>query len=757
MTVRYDDSVIGVDTGIVPTHLRATRRSWIFLIVVAAGAWAIVEGAFTLTHIDRAVVPGVYFSRRAHVDLPLPPAARDAGVKPGDRIVAVDGEPVIGAVALAERFEGTPIGVPVDLAFEHDGHVDHASLVTISPSIVVASVRYACGVAFVLIGLAVFWFRPGGRVAWPFMFSSVAYGLTVLFLFGNPRTTQSVLDARIGLFAYPLIGPLFVHLLAVFPRPLRPLLRRPWLVIALDTAGLAIGTGNLVGLTHEPVPAVLLRIGATLNAACAVGAIAIMIWRLRRPAPPADRTRLRALVLATLVALPIPAALTLAEVFHWYTPSDDVHRIAVTGLLLGFPSIVGYAIVRRDLLEIDRAIARAAATSIVVGVVAIAFIGVAILAPRVLAPAGSPTAIAMTAVAAIALLWPIERRVQRRLVAAFANPVEQQRDPIESLAEERHGDQIGDYKIERFLAAGGMGNIYVATKLGAAGFAKPVAIKQLLPEVAVDPEAVERFLDEARVVARLSHPGIVQTLELGHNERGYFIVMEYVDGIDAATLIQRSKRQRQPLPLAIASHIATSISVALDHAHHARDDNGAPLHLVHHDVSPHNVLVDSAGNVKLADFGVAHVRRRPADPERLVGKIGYIAPEQLRRQPADHRADVFAAGIVLYELVTGQHPFAAGSDHLTLRAIAHGRYLPPEMLREDCPASLAQTIDRALASDPERRFPTAAALAESIQSSFPLDSRNAAELGRIVTSMRAVSVEVAGAPTHTLPTARHRS
>jgi hypothetical protein len=740
------------DSGIVPTHLRATRRSWIFLIVVAVAAWAIIEGAFTLARVDRAVVPGVYLSRRARVDVPLPRAAADAGVRLRDRIIAVDGEPVAGAMALAERFEGTPVGVPVDVAFDHDGQIQHASLVTIAPSIIVASVRYACGVAFVLIGLAVFWFRPGGRVTWPFMFASVAYGLTVLFLFGHPRTTQSVLDARIGLFAYPLIGPVFVHLFAVFPRPLRALVRRPWLVLVVDAMGLVVGIGFAVGLTVEPMPVVLLRIGSALNAACTVGAIAIMIWRLRRPAPPRDRTRLRALVLATLVALPIPAALTLAEAFRWYTPSDDLPRLAVAALLLGFPSIVGYAIVRRDLLEIDRAIARAAAISIVVGVVAIAFAGMAIVAPRLLAPTGSPTATAMAAIATIAVLWPIQRRVRDRLIAAFASQADIR--PVVEVAS--RGDQLGDYKVERFLAAGGMGTIYVATKLGAAGFAKPVAIKQLLPEVALDPEAVERFLDEARVVARLSHPGIVQTLELARNDRGYFIVMEYVDGVDAATLIQRVKRQRVALPLAIASHIATSVCVALDHAHHARDDRGAPLHLVHHDVSPHNVLVDRDGNVKLADFGVAHVRRRPSDPERLVGKIGYIAPEQLRREPSDHRVDVFAAGIVLYELVTGQHPFAAGSDTLTLRAIAHGRYLPPEMLREDCPASLAQTIDRALASDPQRRFPTAAALAESIQTSFPLDSRNAAELGRIVANTRTVAAEVAAAATHTLPTARHQ-
>jgi hypothetical protein len=820
-----------------------TRRSWLFLLVATIGAWSIVEGARTLVRVSDAVVPGVFYSLRARVDRPLPERAAAAGIAIGDRIASVDGAAIGSAQDIADH---TPaIGMKVELRVERDGGEHSIVLEALAPSLAIAALRYASGVVFVLIGVLAFWLHPGRRASWPFLLGCVAYGVTVLSLFGNPRATQSLLQARVGLLAYPTIGPLFVHLFAVFPRPLRAIVRRPWLPIALDGIALALGATLALLLTYDAPTDALLRVVAVLNASCAVAAIAILVWRLRRPAPQEDTSRLRALVLATALAFPVPAGYTLAAAFGWWNASDELPLAVIGAVVLCFPMIVGYAMIRRDLFELDRAVARTAAASAAVGLVAVGFAAIAVAVPGLVAPAGSPTATAIVALTALAALWPLQRRVQRRLVAAFGDVGEDRfadlRDSIPPLADRSEaapfgrferkleealdvadaallvrdgtvwrrpstgehvtprtwpqvielvqndttvgafalgrpgsqldlgrrvasaleglaievagalrgtpqGEHVGEYKIERFLAAGGMGNVYLATKVGAAGFAKPVAIKQLLPEIAAEPEAIERFLDEARLVAKLTHPGIVQTLELGQTERGYFIVMEYVAGVDASTLVRRLKRQRRALPVPLACHIVTSACLALEHAHRAN--------LVHHDVSPQNLLIDREGNVKLADFGVAHVRNRPAQRDRLVGKIGYIAPEQLRGDPTDHRVDVFGAGVVLYELVTGQHPFAAGSDYLTLRAIEHGRYLPAEMLREDCPPALAATIDRALSQDLERRFATAAALAEAIQTVYPLDSRRAAELGRLVEAGDAKPSSSLVPANPTLPTAR---
>ena len=752
---------------------------------MALTAFSLVEATRTLIRVRDAVVPGVFYNLKLRVMRPLPDAARDAGIHLGDRLVAIDGRPLADPYALADdlRRIGVDHAIRLEVAGA-DGRDRIAELATFAPIWPTAWFLFAVGLTFALVGIAVFWFHPGRRESWPFLFGCVAWGVAALSGLGIPRIVGAV------------------------------------------------------------------------NAVSLAAIIAIVVWRLRRPAPREDTTRLRALIVAVLLAFPVPVLLVIARELG-LTSATEATKWLSNGTAVLFPLIVGHAILRRDLFEIDRAVARAAAASAIVGIVALLAVGVAVALPALVAPdsvVGSPSAMAIVVLGGVAMLWPLKQRVQCRLLDRFGRPdldepMAAARAALGELAEvgepalfgrferrleevidvddaalllpedagwrrpatgeqlarsalpivvelrlrgelvgalgvgrpgarvalspraarivdvlspeiaralrSRHtGDKIGDYRIERFLAAGGMGNVYIGAKLGAAGFVKAVAIKQLLPELAVDPAAVERFLTEARLVARLSHPGIVQTLELGETERGYFIAMEYVQGVDAATLMRRLKRRRERLPLPVAAQAVTSICHALDHVHRACDDTGAPLALIHHDVSPHNVLIDGDGNLKLADFGVAHMRHDASLAGRLVGKTGYVSPEQIAGLPYDHRIDVFAAGIVLYELVTFQHPFARGSDEATLRATEHGRYLPPETLREDCPDALAHVIARALAPV-ERRYATAAELADAIQRVYSLDSRHAADLGRLVRSVEVLDPKASAsmpAATLTLPT-----
>ncbi|HEY1816065.1 MAG TPA: serine/threonine-protein kinase [Kofleriaceae bacterium] len=842
-----------------PTHLRMTRWSSLFVLVAVVALFTLGEGVRILVRMRTVVVPGVYYNLDRQVTGFADAGAQGHDIHLLDHIRTFDGQPLADAYDLARRSQAVAAGTAVELGIStrRDGPIHDVRMIATHPNWATAWLRFITGAAFVLIGLAVFWFHPGNRAAWPFMLACVAYGITVLIASSVVRALETSLHSRLGLFAFGAFAPLFLHLFAVFPRPMRAVVRRPWLVPAIDLYALALGAAAAAVQGWPPgVIVVFQLIYATI--AISVGLmIAIVLWRLRRPAPREDVTRLRALLLAIVLAFPIPALFGMLATFGVIKPRSGALEWVMKLLLLTFPAIVGHAILRRDLFQIDRAVARAAAASLIVGTAALAAIGIAIALPELAAPAAvvaSPAAMVIVIVGATAALWPIQRRIQRALIDRFGSPdaddrLASVREALGELAEaaepalfgrverrleeaigiddaalliaegtglrrpatgERvgrdafsrvvelqlrddrvgvlglgrartavgpkqqqlalqlapeiarvlHGrgsaDKLGDYRIDRFLAAGGMGNVYVGAKIGAGGFVKEVAIKQLLPELAVEPAVVDRFLKEARLVARLSHPGIVQTLELGEHERGFYIVMEYVRGVDAATLMRRLKRKRARIPLAIAAHATIQICLALDHVHRARDEAGTPLGLIHHDVSPHNVLIDHDGNIKLADFGVAHMRADPSQTGLLVGKVGYVSPEQIAGDPYDHRIDVFAAGIVLYELVTFQHPFLRGSEDATLRATEHGRYLPPETLREDCPDALADGIARSLAPA-DRRYATAAELAEALQRVYPLDSRNAAALGKLVDTVASIDPKASAsmpAATMTLPTAR---
>lgn len=311
---------------------------------------------------------------------------------------------------------------------------------------------------------------------------------------------------------------------------------------------------------------------------------------------------------------------------------------------------------------------------------------------------------------------PILRHLEREATAALS-----------SLAA---GEFVGPFRVERFLAAGGMGTIYLAHREGAGGFRKQVVVKRLLPTLEGKNEVVERFLTEARIVAKLSHPNVANVYEVGEADSGFYIAMEYVDGCDVSQLIRHCRSRGELVPVPIAVYIATCICRGLAHAHSCVDANGRPLGLIHQDVTPHNVLLSRQGAVKLTDFGVAHAGGKP-DPEVLVGKVPYMSPEQIDGASFDQRVDVFATGIVLYEMLTNEHPFRGNDRWAIWAAISAGRYQPAEVFR-DLSFDLNDIVDRALATAVEDRFESAHAMAAALEELQSLHSSHELAVAELV-------------------------
>jgi serine/threonine protein kinase len=277
---------------------------------------------------------------------------------------------------------------------------------------------------------------------------------------------------------------------------------------------------------------------------------------------------------------------------------------------------------------------------------------------------------------------------------------------------------FGKYRLVASLGQGGMANVYLAVVLGPAGFNKLLVVKALREDVLGNSdEFVHMFLDEARLSARLNHPNIVQTYEIGESDGRYFIAMEYLEG-QPLRVVQR-KLGPIGLPLEEELRIVAETARGLHHAHDLKGLNGELLEVVHRDVSPQNVFLTYDGQVKLLDFGIAKAR----DAEHLTkvgvikGKLDYIAPEQIRGEKIDRRADVFSLGAMLWESVTGQR-FAGGSkvqDVTKLHKRLTGGEPKAKEIKPDLPDQLAYIIDRALAVDPSDRHPTAAVLADEIE------------------------------------------
>lgn len=273
-----------------------------------------------------------------------------------------------------------------------------------------------------------------------------------------------------------------------------------------------------------------------------------------------------------------------------------------------------------------------------------------------------------------------------------------------------------NYRLRRRIAIGGMAEVYLASLRGAVGFDRDVVIKKIHPRWIDNPDVLSLFRDEARLGSRLSHPNIVQVLDYGRSGASTFLVMEWVEGYNAADVIVAAEDALDPLGPVTAVSIASEVCAALEHIHSCTDDFGTSLGIVHRDLNPANILLSFAGEVKLTDFGVAAGQHRELKTEHgiLRGTFPYMSPEQTRCRPLDGRSDLFSLGICLYELLTGRHPFADDEDYLTIERIQDEEPPSPSMMRPEVDPALDAIVMRCLSKDPQDRPDSARRLREDL-------------------------------------------
>ncbi len=278
-------------------------------------------------------------------------------------------------------------------------------------------------------------------------------------------------------------------------------------------------------------------------------------------------------------------------------------------------------------------------------------------------------------------------------------------------------ETYGNYQLVKRLALGGMAQIYLARRKGQDASAPLVVVKRILPHLAENLEFVRMFLDEARIAARLAHPNIVQLYDLGAQDDSFFLAMEYIHGDDVRRICKRAEALAHPLPVALACRIIIDACAGLDYAHKKLDPLGKPLGIVHRDVSPQNILVSFAGEVKVVDFGIAKAADQATVTRSgvLKGKYSYMSPEQAAGKRVDCRSDVFALGVVLYELLTGTRLFKRSSDMQTLSAVSECHVTPPSEISPRVPSDLDAIVLKALAKDPDARYAEALQLQVALE------------------------------------------
>jgi hypothetical protein len=279
------------------------------------------------------------------------------------------------------------------------------------------------------------------------------------------------------------------------------------------------------------------------------------------------------------------------------------------------------------------------------------------------------------------------------------------------------GATLGRYTLLRRLARSGDAEVLLARASGAAGFEHHVVIKRMRATPDQDPRVVDMFLDELRLAGSLHHHHIVQVHDAGREGNDYYFAMEYVHGEHLRKILTRVVQCGEMIPLDHIVTIGMAVASALHHAHEQRASDGTPLELVHRDVSPANVIVGYDGTVKVVDFGIAKAAMRTAQTRAgtLRGKAAYMAPEQCAGRPLDRRADIFALGIVLWELVTARRLFKGANDFMTMASIVAGKVTPPARIREELPADFEKIIMKALSPAPDARFQTAEQLGIALE------------------------------------------
>ncbi len=279
-----------------------------------------------------------------------------------------------------------------------------------------------------------------------------------------------------------------------------------------------------------------------------------------------------------------------------------------------------------------------------------------------------------------------------------------------------HTGHFGKYLLVERLAKGGMAEIFKAKSYGVSGFEKTIVIKRILPSYSDDREFIEMLIDEAKICASLQHANIVQIFDLGRLQGHYYIAMEYVHGIDLASVLSRLRKAKHRLPVELCCYILSQALAGLDHAHRATGPEGEPLHIVHRDFNPSNILLSFLGEVKVADFGIARAAKRDSKTAAggLKGKMGYLSPEQVLDHDIDGRSDIFTGGITLWEMLTCQRLFTGGSELEVLLNIRDARIPELRKVLPDLDAEMVKIANRALAKKPADRFRSAGEFREAL-------------------------------------------
>lgn len=279
------------------------------------------------------------------------------------------------------------------------------------------------------------------------------------------------------------------------------------------------------------------------------------------------------------------------------------------------------------------------------------------------------------------------------------------------------GWQLGRYLLFDEIGAGGMATVHLGRLIGSAGFARTVAIKRLLPMFAKDPEFVSMFTDEARLASRMRHPNIAASLDVVTAENELFLVMEYIHGESLSRLLRTCAREKRFVPAPIGVAIVAAALTGLHAAHEATSERGEPLGVIHRDVSPQNIMVGTDGVARVLDFGVAKAagRIQLTRNNEVKGKTAYMPPEQLRGRKIDRRADIYAASVVLWEVLALQRLFAGDTEGDTVGQVLEAEVPPPSRYAPGIPPELDALVLRGLSRDPNQRFSTAIEMASALE------------------------------------------
>jgi serine/threonine protein kinase len=297
------------------------------------------------------------------------------------------------------------------------------------------------------------------------------------------------------------------------------------------------------------------------------------------------------------------------------------------------------------------------------------------------------------------------------MATAMPSAPTHRRDELEALI----GKKVGRYSITRHLASGGMAELYIAKQEAVGGFQRELVLKMLQERYAQNERVVRMFLDEARLAAKLNHQNIVHMYDVGEADGIKYIAMEYIHGPTVTEIVRKSIAVGRFLPLEHAVFIMSEVAAALAYAHDSRDSEGQPNNIVHRDVSPSNLLVSFEGVTKIVDFGIAKVQDQIREESGMrPGKVSYMAPEQLRGEAVDGRSDIFAMGVILYEITVGRRLWKGAPDQVA-RRILEEKIPPPTYLRRDYPPGLELIVLRALEKRPDDRYQSAEEMHRELQ------------------------------------------